>query len=111
MVLLEVQVWEGDGVEPEGMKKSRLEREAAEAISKFLSNTFPIGTNPQWPAPSPFVLCECCGKLKPGDVQRRRRNTQYVDEASNLMVCCHECFSRDEEMMKEQWAEYYAGRL
>ena len=45
------------------------------------------------------------------NVIRRRQNTQYIQEESNWVTCCDECFEEVEEYWAERWAEYYNGRL
>ena len=45
------------------------------------------------------------------NVVRRRQNTQYIQEESNWVTCCDDCFEEVEEYWAEHWAEYYNGRL
>lgn len=46
-----------------------------------------------------------------GTVERRHQNTAYVDEESNWLTSCKECFDEAEEYWAERWAEYYGSRL
>ena len=57
--------------------------------------------------PSP---CPLCGEMK-HDIARRHQSTAYVNEESNYLTSCLECFERAEEYWKEMWAEYNSGRL
>ena len=54
--------------------------------------------------------CPCCGDCS-GTVERRRRNTAYVDDECNFLNSCQECKDLDDEQFAELWAEYYAGRI
>lgn len=54
--------------------------------------------------------CLCCG-VYTHDVERRRMNTAYVNEASNYLTSCLSCYEESERHWAELWAEYYAGRL
>ena len=44
-------------------------------------------------------------------VQRRRQSTAYVDEESNWVTVCNDCFEEIEECWKELWEQYYGGRI
>ena len=54
--------------------------------------------------------CPCCERDMP-DVERRRRNTAYVDDELNYLVSCGECHARDLEYYQELWDDYWRGRL
>jgi len=54
-------------------------------------------------------VCPCCNQ-QAFDVRKRRRNTAYLDELLNWIICCGECFERDNEYYAERWAEYYGSR-
>ena len=54
--------------------------------------------------------CAGCGKKGP-DVQKRRQNTAYHDDASNWSVLCPDCQAEANEYWAERWAEYYSGCL
>lgn len=52
--------------------------------------------------------CHFCDKQS-YTVERRRLNTQYVDDASNWLTSCAACYADQEEYYAERWAEYYNG--
>jgi hypothetical protein len=54
--------------------------------------------------------CEKCGEFS-RKVKRRHQNTRYVDDESNYVTVCDQCFEEIEEYWKERWAEYYSGCL
>jgi hypothetical protein len=35
--------------------------------------------------------------------------TRYVDDRRNFLTSCPECFEYHDEIMRQQWAEYYSG--
>ena len=55
-------------------------------------------------------ICPMC-KDESDTVERRRQNTAYVNEESNWVTTCAECFEEIEEHWAEQWREYYRDRL
>jgi len=50
--------------------------------------------------------CEHCGRFS-RNVRRRRLNTAYVDEESNWLFGCLECYDRATEYFEQLWDEYY----
>jgi cytochrome c553 len=53
-------------------------------------------------------VCPCCQEQR-FDVRKRRRNTAYVNEESNWLICCGECHESDVEDYAELWDTYYHG--
>jgi hypothetical protein len=52
-----------------------------------------------------FGHCEMCDRwlVYP---KRRHMNTMYVDEESNYITVCADCFYYVEEILDERWSEY-----
>lgn len=61
----------------------------------------------------PSTIFHCTGMYQPcGRIaKRRRQNTQYVDEESNWVIMCDECFAENEEYWAGMWADYYRNCL
>lgn len=57
--------------------------------------------------PTKLTVCPCCEQEKP-DIRKRRKNTAYVNEESNWLVSCDECFQDTVAYYAELWADYYA---
>lgn len=51
--------------------------------------------------------CPICEKNR-YTVEKRPRDTSYVDDENNYLTSCIECYARDCEYYAERWAEYYA---
>jgi hypothetical protein len=105
-----IQVWDGDGIEPAGIRAARLAKEHAEWVFKenAIKRAFHI------PPPKPGfegVLAECpsCNRMVPlEEIQKRRSEvTQYVNEESNWSTECYECWESSELCWKEQMDEYH----
>lgn len=45
------------------------------------------------------------------DATRRRQNTAYVNDESNWVELCDECFKECEEYWAGMWADYYRDCL
>lgn len=45
------------------------------------------------------------------DVKWRRKNTAYVDDKSNWMCSCSECYQETYDYYEERWSDYYSSRL
>jgi hypothetical protein len=56
------------------------------------------------------MICPKC-EQEDESVTRRRMNTQYVDEESNYITVCGDCYAEIEEYWAEMWEQYYEGRL
>ena len=54
--------------------------------------------------------CKCCNRIK-SSIEKRARNTAYVDDKSNYSKICEDCAKRDYEYFAELWADYYSGCL
>jgi hypothetical protein len=54
--------------------------------------------------------CNCCGRyfMYP---ERRRLNTAYVNEESNWLTSCQECYDEACDHYAELWNDYYGGLL
>ena len=55
--------------------------------------------------------CPWCERYFRHRVITTRRNTAYVDVASNWMTGCKECRKEDDEYFAELWNDYYSGLL
>lgn len=119
MLEIEIQVWEGSGEEPEEFRQQRL-RDEAERKRRHEQEERDIRDRFRWQAgisnnyfgPYRLALCPCCERtFLEDEVINRRRNTAYEDEESNWLFSCPDCFDHDCALMKDQWDEYYAGRL
>lgn len=55
-----------------------------------------------------LTVCPCCEQLMP-DVRKRRKNTAYVNDESNWLICCGACFQDMLEYYAELWDTYYYG--
>lgn len=58
-----------------------------------------------------FGYCPGCGRWFRTGVKRRRQSTAYVDEESNYVTCCPECFDEVEEHWGDMWGDFYSGLL
>lgn len=58
-----------------------------------------------------FGYCPCCGRWFRAKVKRRRQSTAYIDEESNYVTCCQECFDEIEIHWGEMWDDFYSGLL
>lgn len=57
-----------------------------------------------------LLLCPCCGRLSPS-VEKRSRNTCYLDDDLNYLVSCLECFQMDWDYYQERWEDYWSERF
>jgi hypothetical protein len=56
------------------------------------------------------LRCPCCGKWGTfATVEKRRTLTRYVDDHRNFLTSCPECLEHHDEIMRQQWAEYYSS--
>ena len=55
-------------------------------------------------------ICPMCG-IEKYDIHYRRMNTAYIEDDSNYITVCKDCFDEVEGIWKERWQEYYAGVL
>lgn len=53
--------------------------------------------------------CPCC-EVKSTTVERRGRNTCYLEDELNYLVSCLLCWMRDWDYYAERWAEYWSSR-
>lgn len=53
--------------------------------------------------------CPWCGRYFRYSVKTSRRNTSYVDDASNWITGCKECREDDYEYFAELWNDYYSS--
>lgn len=58
----------------------------------------------------PRFFCQGCNRFRL-DIERRRQNTMYEEDASNYVTCCMECFEEVQAYWDERWEEYNSGRL
>lgn len=56
-----------------------------------------------------FGYCPWCGRYFRYGVKTVRRNTSYVDDASNWITACKECREDDHEYYAELWNDYYSS--
>lgn len=54
--------------------------------------------------------CPICGERRK-DVESRRQNTAYVNDESNFVTSCGECYEEIQEYWAERWQEYYGRCL
>jgi hypothetical protein len=52
--------------------------------------------------------CPCCKRLKFNN-RKRRLNTKYVNDESNWLTSCGECYEETYQYYADLWADYYAG--
>jgi hypothetical protein len=59
-----------------------------------------------------FGFCSCCGTWfnKRGSINKRRLNTAYVEESSNWIISCEDCFNEGLTYYQERWDDYHRGR-
>lgn len=86
--------------EYKGMKQTIVQR-VAEGLPKPKKSRKKRGS---------MKTCPCCERDMP-DVERRHRNTAYVEEELNWLESCNECFQADWEHFADMWREYYGSRL
>lgn len=55
--------------------------------------------------------CPWCKRYFRYEVKTERRNSAYVDEASNWITACKSCRELDEEYFASLWEDYYGGLL
>lgn len=78
----------------------------AKSIKLTLDGVEIVGTSVVTYAKPPSNGLSCgCGK----PAQKRRQNTNYVDDELNWVVACDPCFDEIEAYWAERWADYYAG--
>ena len=53
--------------------------------------------------------CPCCERYFRWPVTTSRRNTQYVEEASNYLTACKECHAEDDAYFDDLWNQYYSS--
>ena len=56
------------------------------------------------PIGAPYIRCYCGKWERP---KKRRLNTNFVNDESNWMVSCEDCFQLEREYYAERWADYY----
>jgi len=81
----------------EELAKQRLSISTANAISLDLLVIQPID--------SCHAVCCFCGR-ESENIAARRLNTAYVDEPSNWLCSCYDCYSETVDHYKELWYEY-----
>ena len=54
-----------------------------------------------------FGYCPHCEQWFRSGVKRRRQNTAYVDEESNYITTCIDCYDEIQALWAEMWDEYY----
>lgn len=50
--------------------------------------------------------CSICRTLK-FNIEKRRLNTQYIDEKQNYMTSCKNCYDEAYVYYKEMWDDFY----
>lgn len=58
-----------------------------------------------------FGYCPYCNTWFNKDIDRRRLNTEYQDDASNHMTSCEDCYDEMCEYYDDLWKDYYASIL
>lgn len=53
--------------------------------------------------------CHRCGYNRVGPIRKWRRNTQYINDELNYLVCCIHCIHEDDYQMFWDWKEYYSS--
>jgi C4-type Zn-finger protein len=56
----------------------------------------------------PRQKCPCCSQWR-ATVERKRRNTRYVNDELNYLTACRKCRQDDFAEFEEQWQSYYSG--
>ena len=51
-------------------------------------------------------ICQLCDR-ESDNIAKRRLNTRYVDDRSNWMESCHECYQDRVDHYRDLWNEYY----
>lgn len=57
-----------------------------------------------------WKVCPGCGRMS-RSVERRRLNTQYVDDDSNYLTSCCDCYDDMYEHYRDLWQSYYGDSL
>ena len=118
---IEIQVYEGDGVEPEEIRKHREEMEHQKQIEQRRQyelekqmiltrrlNAWNI--NNDYGSVERSNLCPCCHQVRDAnEIQYRMLNTAYSDPASNWLLSCVDCYDESIAFYRDQWDEYYAS--
>lgn len=55
-------------------------------------------------------ICPACRRFKT-TIEKRQRNTQYVNEESNWLTACADCQHEDDEYFRDLWSQYYSGLM
>jgi len=107
-----IQVWNGDGIEPDGIRAARLakENDARIQMEKEIRRSFWV------PPPKPgfeghLAECPVCNQQVPlEEIQKRRSEvTHYENEESNWFTGCYKCFLYSEQCWQDQMDEYHAS--
>lgn len=54
------------------------------------------------------IVCPHCLTLK-DDVSFRWRNSSYINEQLNILLCCEECHEIDDRYLADMWADYWSS--
>ena len=58
------------------------------------------------------MICKGCGEdYSENEIQRRRLNTAYVNEESNWLTSCLDCFKETWDYYQELWDDFYSSRI
>ena len=107
-----VQVWEGDGKEPEDIRLERLRWQGEmDAIRDRDEKRAYYVPRPPPELEGFLAYCPICKRLVPMEEIARRRSqvTQYFNEESNWSTECFECWEWSESCWQEQMDEYHAS--
>lgn len=56
-----------------------------------------------------FGYCPWCERYFRYNIKTVRRNTSYVDDATNWITACKDCIEEDYEYYAELWNDYYSS--
>lgn len=56
-----------------------------------------------------FGYCPWCERYFRYSIKTVRRNTSYIDDATNWITACKECREDDYEYCAELWNDYYSS--
>ena len=107
-----IQVWNGDGVEPDGIRAARLFKENEERLLREAEERRAFYIPPPKPGFEGHTAeCPVCNQMVPlEEIQKRRSEvTHYENEEGNWFTGCYDCFLYSEQCWQEQMDEYHAS--
>lgn len=61
-------------------------------------------------ATTTLIICPMC-KKESATVERRRQNTAYLEEESNWVTVCEDCFEEIQWQWEQMWRDLYGNIL